>query len=891
MANTHTVVKGDTLWSIAQRYLGSGSLYRQLAAINNISNPDLIYVGQVIKLSEDGGSSSSSSSTSSNSNAPTINQFGLQSNADNTLFATWSWSKSNTESYKVSWTYNTGDGVWFSGSNSTITVDEDDPSISRQSTYNIPNNAQQVRFKVKPISKTYTKNNKETKYWEAEWSSVKTYTDSTPLTAPPTPNVEIDKYKLTATLDNLSVNGTGIQFEIVKDNSSTVFNTGKATIVTRHASYSCTVDPGGEYKVRCRTYNGSQYSDWSDYSGNVDTMPATPKGITVIRATSATSVYLEWAASNTATTYDIEYTTKKNYFDTTDQTTKVSSIEFTKYEFIGLESGSEYFFRVRAVNEKGESSWSEIRSVIIGKKPAAPTTWSSSTTVIAGEPLTLYWVHNSEDGSKQKYAYLEIIVDGEEYTDLIENTSSEDDEDEYTTSSYPLDTSRYVEGIHIEWRVQTSGVTNVFGDWSVQRSIDIYAPPTLELNMRDALGSSIRTLTSFPFYVSALAGPATQLPIGYHVVVTANESYETVDNVGNVKMVNAGDHIYSKYFDINTSLLIEMSANNIDLENNVNYTITCTASMNSGLTAETSIDFTVAWTELSYIPNAEIGIDEDSLTAYIRPYCENRVVKKNRVTRTSGIYTLTSETLGAVWGEVVPGAKTTTGEIVYSGMTASGEEVYYCEVEEVTAVNDVLLSVYRREFDGSFTELATGLDSSKSTTITDPHPALDYARYRIVAIAKDTGSVSYYDAPGYPIGGKAVIVQWDEDWTYFDVTEENALEQPPWSGSLLKLPYNIDVSDNHKADVQLIEYIGREYPISYYGTQLGHSSTWNVSIDKRDEETLYALRRLARWMGDVYVREPSGSGYWANITVSFSQKHCDTTIPVTLDIVRVEGGV
>ena len=66
----------------------------------------------------------------------------------------------------------------------------------------------------------------------------------------------------------------------------------------------------------------------------------------------------------------------------------------------------------------------------------------------------------------------------------------------------------------------------------------------------------------------------------------------------------------------------------------------------------------------------------------------------------------------------------------------------------------------------------------------------------------------------------------------------------------------------------------------------GHS----VDIDKADEETLYALRRLKTWMGDVYVREPSGSGYWAYITVSFSQVHREMVIPVTIDITRVEGG-
>ena len=62
-------------------------------------------------------------------------------------------------------------------------------------------------------------------------------------------------------------------------------------------------------------------------------------------------------------------------------------------------------------------------------------------------------------------------------------------------------------------------------------------------------------------------------------------------------------------------------------------------------------------------------------------------------------------------------------------------------------------------------------------------------------------------------------------------------------------------------------------------------------IERNDTETIYALRRLAIWPGDVYVREPSGSGYWAKISVSFDQTHCELTIPVKLDITRVEGGV
>ena len=47
---THTVVAGETLWAIAKKQLGNGARFNELAKLNNISNPNLIRVGQVIKL-------------------------------------------------------------------------------------------------------------------------------------------------------------------------------------------------------------------------------------------------------------------------------------------------------------------------------------------------------------------------------------------------------------------------------------------------------------------------------------------------------------------------------------------------------------------------------------------------------------------------------------------------------------------------------------------------------------------------------------------------------------------------------------------------------------------------------------------------------------------------
>ena len=815
MAN-YTVVKGDTLSELAQKF---GTTVSNLVNLNNIKDPDFIVVGQVLKT--DGTADPVSTNTTSR---PTITVFGLQSNTDRTVYATWTWDKSNTENYQCYWTYDTGDGVWFVGSNSTV---ED-----KQSTYNAPSNAKRVKFKVKPISEKKMVNNKETSYWTAGWSTEKEYNFSNnPPSKPSTPDVKIEKYTLTATLSNLDVNGTHIEFQVVKDDSS-VFKTGTARITTSSATFSCSVTAGSKYKVRCRAKRGDLYSDWTNYSSNASTIPAVPSGITSLKATSDTSIYVEWSKVNTATSYDLEYATKKDYFDNSDQTTPINGIEFTHYEKTGLESGEEYFFRVRATNSEGSSAWSGIKSIVIGKKPIAPTTWSSTTTVIVGEKLVLFWVHNAEDGSSQTYAELEMTVNGITDVYTIENKASEEDKDK--TSSYEIDTSKYVEGTKIEWRVRTAGITRSYGDWSTQRTVDVYAPPTIEITLRDSDSNDINTLTNFPCYVRGLAGPNTQLPIGYHVSVISNDIYETVDNVGNPKIVNKGESVYSNYFDTSYALLVELNAGNIDLENNVTYTLKVTVAMNSGLTAESSLDFKVAWTDIEYEPNAEIAIDESTYSASIRPYCED---------------------------------------------------------EFGNLIKDVLVSLYRRDFDGNFTEICKDLDNTKNTYVTDPHPALDYARYRVVATTKSTGAMSYCDIPGVPVNGQSIIIQWDENWTTFNTLNADELEQPEWSGNMLKLPYNIDISENHSKDATLIEYIGRSHPVSYYGTQLGESQTWNVVIAREDDETLYGLRRLARWMGDVYVREPSGIGYWAAISVSFSQKHLDLTIPVTLDITRVSGGV
>jgi len=49
---TYTVVSGDTLWAIAEKFYGDGSQYQKIASASGVSNPDLIQPGQVLTIPE-----------------------------------------------------------------------------------------------------------------------------------------------------------------------------------------------------------------------------------------------------------------------------------------------------------------------------------------------------------------------------------------------------------------------------------------------------------------------------------------------------------------------------------------------------------------------------------------------------------------------------------------------------------------------------------------------------------------------------------------------------------------------------------------------------------------------------------------------------------------------
>ena len=536
-----------------------------------------------------------------------------------------------------------------------------------------------------------------------------------------------------------------------------------------------------------------------------------------------------------------------------------------------LTQGAIYYFRVRAYNSTGNSQWSEVVPLIVGTEPAAPTTWSDITSAELGQTVHLYWVHNSQDGSVMRKAQIRIAVNGTslpviEVNNAYLNTRDEDKVQEYAlalTEDNPM--YAFSDADVVTWEVRTKGIyenaqTGGYSDWSTTRTITVFQKPEVSITARRGwLWNPFNfeedrtddediyvTAMTYPVQFQIESGPVTQIPVSYYLTIVADEDYTGVDQYGNEIEVAKGTEVYSHFFDTSShSLAVELTPNDVVLENGITYTATVLLYMNSGLSAVDSVTFiTMLQPDEIYPEIIDVIIDESNWSASIYPICY-----------------------------------------------ANADE------DDDTLAQNVILEIYRIDSTGNYIYIDS-TENNGSSAIPDPHPSLDYARYRVLARNKYTGRIAYQDYFYWPVGCTSIVIQWDESWNAFtymtvdDGTGVTSIEEADDTvkGAQLILPYNIDVSESYTPDAALVEYIGRNYPVSYYGTQRGQAATWNTDIPADDDVTLMGLRELADWMGDVYVREPTGTGYWANINVSMSLKHKDVIIPVSLSVKRVEGG-
>lgn len=820
-------------------------------------------------------------------------------------------------------TITTKEQLWYTGSESSISYSDVGYAVY-SSTYTVPDGAKQIRYTITVEAETGTGQvngvEKSIPVFKAQTASGVMGNFKFKVVTPPTPSVTVENgttIRAVCNLESTKTKAQNICFELYKNKSEKAGTSPWLTIpsISKEVTYDFKGNFNSKYAVRCQTYYKEEnaYSSWSTFSSEVETLPSAP---TLTRLTAYNThtentyaIKIEWNKQSNIDSYTIQYSKNKdnliNNVDSAISTTNANKDD--TFKIITLDSGGTYYVRIKSQNETGDSGWSSILSLTMGEKPTAPTTWSSAATMIEGEDCNLYFVHNSIDGSTWRSADIQfkyVIGDSENYKTYtftksngtkvdwvtLTNTNSEDIEYERNkTGVWPMSSNnsfaastgfnsfltfinKQLNGnnsVKIKWSVRTRGVysggaNSGASDWSIERILLYYSKPDLSLSIHKVNGTTITdgildVVDTYPFFVKMDINK--NKVISTHVSITSNEQndvYVDTDEVGNRMVVNPGDQLFSKsykfYPDYNGISGLLFTPGDVNLCNNKYYSVFVTICEDSGLTATTSVVFKLEEGETgNWIPTATVIINDDELSA------------------TVGVYAIRRGPAMTEDGEF------DTDE---SGNIMPAEEV--CD--------DILLDLYRLNFDGTYTKI-NDVSSTGMVYYTDPHPTLNAARYRVVGTSMTNGISTYADIPEVPINNPSLVIQWNDNHVSYEIdpnTNEISIES---SNRILRLPFNLDVSESNTLDVEHNNYIGREHPVSYYGTQVGQKMTCNTDIDATDYETLSLLRQLAILKSDVYVREPSGIGYWASVVVSMTQTHCNVVIPVSLEITRVDGGV
>lgn len=927
------------------------------------------------------------------------------------------------DSYTIKWYYQVSinsDSTWYL--DKTITGAKG--SNTSTDLWSPPSNARQIMVTVEPISKTYKSSSSKESKWFNVASTPKVDTDyNTTPSAPSISDFKINGKTLSANVViNMSdvdrLETSAVRLQVLKNSTEIIQYGGQYYLEKRFSPSSPLPSSGivvfaqeltgvGSYQVRgaVAAYDdGYKWSEYSSWSSSVDTRP-NPPTIIKIEAVGDDKVKLTWGSVETATKYTIEYVSDStSYFDS-GAIQSVSLDNVTSYIVTGLEAGHVWYFRVRSENGSDKSSPSNVVSIVIATKPSPPTTWSSLTTASikstldTTDPLYLYWIHNSLDGSAQRSAKFEFEIGGSRYYLLWTNTEKDDygelldstcyielwgltvytTEGSNTTSAgkiYDIFKSKGAESI--KWKVRTKGIHADYSDWSIERTINAYEQPNLQLIVCDANGDEFpgNTVTSFPICVKGIVTPSSQTPISFHVSIVSNSSYNTTDIHGDTMVISNGTEIYSRYLDTD-KLDYQITAADVDFVSGVSYLMTVIVYTNVGLTAEATYTFAPSWEEqgvepqalfdynekyryvditpscsyfIGYEPDENAGLDDYEPVAYIGTVITGETTEpkifsgsgiENAVTGDMYFNKSTYEVYVCVDGgnastatwhyrttfkyedavtwysgtaingdteaEVYPNSgisaavlndyyfNTTTGDIFKcvkagSPTVAIWSYVWNC-FWDVTP--DISLSIYRKEQNGSYVVIAEGIDNAvqntdNALTFRDLHPSFNTCTYRIVATNTLNGGIGFVDlVENYE--ETSVIIQWNEVWNNVNKYDEDPNEV--FEGCVLELPANVQLSDKNSNDVTLVEYIGRSRPVSYYGTQRGENPSISCAFPKEDTERLALLRQLMAYQGNVYIREPSGLGYWANVSVSYNKNYSDLTIPVTIDIKPVEGGM
>lgn len=338
---------------------------------------------------------------------------------------------------------------------------------------------------------------------------------------------------------------------------------------TSYTWTGCSADHS--YRFRIRTNYLASYSAYDTYATAIVMTPTAPTAIST-QAVSGTRVLVNLTNPSTVAT-KVVYALG----DGTNWGADTDAPDLTSFE---VDMGSSQYIRVKNVNATGESAWLVSERIVTISVPDAPVMTSPDSVVSTAGTLRWEWTYSNPDGSAQTVYQFLYYKNGTLQTPVTGTT------DHFYEMAMPP------AGTVLIGRVRVKGAGSSYSPYSQDRTVTVYSPPTLSLNVPS-------TVTGMPISISA----------------TYSDMAGFTCQAATVSLQKDGRTLYKEDATISgTAITASLDVTEFLPENGESYTVVMTARSSSGLQTSANATFLVDYTEP---PAGSLMMKNDADTGYV----------------------------------------------------------------------------------------------------------------------------------------------------------------------------------------------------------------------------------------------------------------------------------
>lgn len=638
------------------------------------------------------------------------------------------------------------------------------------------------------------------------------------------------------------------------------------------------------YSIHVRNVTADSVSMVSDYYTYATTMASAPTLNSVTATTTEGKVYLQWTNNwSDATGVIIAWTDDPDNWMSNDDPDTYEIKEIASSWFItGLETGKTWYFRIRNVQEVGESEtlspWSSDIAIDLSSAPAVPVLYLSEQTITEDGMVTAYWSYVSKDGTGQiAGTIVEATYTGGvwSYGDPVGATTTEQHIDLYAADH------GWTNGSTVYLALQTRAGSGGLSEYSTPVELAIAATPAVTIDSTTFVNSEAVVETFMGDGVTDTFICANSMTASPTVTVEGSPATVSSYTDGTVVLASVpddGDEVVISYTTTDNTILDDMpldldisTTNAIDLTVAIERAVTYPILRPDGTHTDGAEGETVFVTTVPADSSNSISITMDDLIGRLDDGAWYNLVVT--VSDDYGQSVQATPVLFKVhWAHQAwePTATFITDDVnLIARITPVAGADY---------VSGDTCDIYRLGADAPEKIIEGG---SFGTEYVDPYPAFGTdSGYKIVTVTA-TGD---YITP-------------DDDFAEYNTLEEDpspytqlntGLMVIDFDGQRVELEYNIGLGNNWSKDFKRTTYLGGSVVGDHNKAVTRDLSGSSVIVRDDNGGLANIMRALARYAGLCHVRTPEGSSFVADVQVSEAQAYNSAVIEYDLTIQKVD---